>query len=204
MGRATARAPIEAPALLNAPLFRQLVGQLDGAGRRIVLDLGAASTPMLSLLGRSRCRVEIADLPDEGGIDRLNSDLSPDGLVALAASLLPKHRSDEAVDLVLCWDLLNYLKPNAMSALMSTIAARGRPGMLAHALIVYSERSMSARPGRYVPTEDLKLLDRSSPAAMIAAPRYSPEFLGSNLGKFAIEHARLLGNGMQEFVFRLH
>lgn len=204
MGRATARAPIEPPKLLNAPLFRQLVGQLDGAGRRIVLDLGAASTPLLSLLGRSRCRVEIADLADESGIDRLNSDAPPDVLDALAASLLPEHRSDDAVDLVLCWDLLNYLQPHAMSALMRAIAARGRPGMLAHALIVYSERSMSGRPGRYVPTEDLKLLDRATPGAMIAAPRYSPEFLGSNMGKFAIEHARLLGNGMQEFVFRLN
>ncbi len=204
MGRATARAPIELPALLNAPLFRQLVGQLDGASRRIVLDLGAASTPMLSLLGRSRCRVEIADLADEGGIDRLNSEAPANELVALAASLLPEHQSGEAVDLAFCWDLLNYLKPHAISVLMSAVAARGRQGMLAHALIVYSERTMPGRPGRYVPTEDLKLLDRAIPAAIIAAPRYSPEFLGSNLGKFAIEHARLLGNGMQEFVFRLH
>lgn len=204
MGRATARAPIEQPALLNAPLFRQVVGHLDGAGRHVVLDLGAASTPMLSLLGRSRCRVEIADVADEGGIDRLNCEAPPDVLASLAVSLLPKHQADGAVDLVLCWDLLNYLKPHAMSALMRAIAARGRPGMLAHALIVYSERSMSARPGRYLPTEDLKLLDRAPPAAMIAAPRYSPEFLGSNMGKFAIEHARLLGNGMQEFVFRLN
>ncbi|HEX7719579.1 MAG TPA: hypothetical protein VF389_07230, partial [Woeseiaceae bacterium] len=83
MGLATARAPIEPSAILNAPLFRQLVGQLDGAGRRIVLDLGAASTPMLALLGRSRCRVEIADLADEGGIDRLNSDAPPEVRAAL-------------------------------------------------------------------------------------------------------------------------
>ncbi len=204
MGRATARTPIEPPTVLNAPLFRQLIGQLDGAGRRIVLDLGAASTPMLALLGRSRCRVEIADLAGEGGVDRLNSSDTPvDVLVATAEALLPEHQSDDAVDLVLCWDLLNYLKPQGMSALMNAIAARGRPGMLAHALIVYSERSMPARPGRYVPTEDLKLLDRATPAAMIAAPRYSPEFLGSNMGRFGIEHARLLGNGMQEFVFHL-
>lgn len=203
MGRATARTTIEPPALLNAPLFRQVVGQLDGANHRIVLDLGAASTPMLSLLGQSRCRVEIADLADEGGISKLNSEMPANELVALAASLLPEHQSEEAVDLVFCWDLLNYLQPRALSALMSAIAARGRPAMLAHALIVYSERSMSGRPGRYVPTDDMKLLNRHSPAAMIAAPRYSPEFLGSNMDGFAIEHARLLGNGMQEFVFRL-
>ena len=72
MGRATARAPMEKPEALNAPLFRTIVEQLEGGGRYVVLELGAASTPMLELLGQFRCRVEIADLAD-GGIERLNA-----------------------------------------------------------------------------------------------------------------------------------
>jgi len=204
MGRATARAPMDKPAAaLNAPLFRLLVDQLDTAGRHVILDLGAASTPMLSLLGRSRCRVEIADLASDDGIARMNAEAPADLLATTAESLLPQHGADDDVDLVFCWDMLNYLKPEAISALMSAIAARARPGALAHALIVYSERSMPDRPGRFVPTEDLKLVNRAVPGAMIEAPRYSPEFLGRIMGSFAIEHARLLANGMQEFLFRL-
>jgi hypothetical protein len=204
MGRATARAPMDKPAAaLNAPLFRLLVDQLDTAGRHVILDLGAASTPMLSLLGRSRCRVEIADLASDDGIARMNAEAPADLLATTAESLLPQHGADDDVDLVFCWDLLNYLKPEAISALMSAIAARARPSALAHALIVYSERSMPDRPGRFVPTEDLKLVNRAVPGAMIEAPRYSPEFLGRIMGSFAIEHARLLANGMQEFLFRL-
>jgi hypothetical protein len=203
MGRATARAPVDKSAALNAPLFRLLADQLDAAGRCIVLDLGAASTPMLSLLGRSRCRVEIADLACDGGIDRMNAEAPADVLVTVAESLLPKHGADDAVDLVFCWDMLNYLKPDAISALMRVIATRARPDTLAHALIVYSERSMPDRPGRFVPTDDLKLVNHAAQAAMIAAPRYSPELLGRIMGRFAIESARLLANGMQEFLFRL-
>ena len=204
MGRATARAPMDKPAAaLNAPLFRLLVDQLDTAGRHVILDLGAASTPMLSLLGRSRCRVEIADLASDDGIARMNAEAPADLLATTAESLLPQHGADDDVDLVFCWDMLNYLKPEAISALMSAIAARARPSALAHALIVYSERSMPGRPGRFVPTEDLKLVNRAVPGAMIEAPRYSPEFLGRIMGSFAIEHARLLANGMQEFLFRL-
>ena len=204
MGRATARAPMDKPAAaLNAPLFRLLVEQLDTAGRHVVLDLGAASTPMLSLLGGSRCRVEIADLACDGGIGRINTEAAADALVTTAELLLPKHQSDDDVDLVFCWDMLNYLKPEAISALMNAIAARARPGALAHALIVYSERTMPDRPGRFVPTGDLKLVNHAAPAAAIEAPRYSPEFLGRIMSRFAIEHARLLGNGMQEFLFRL-
>ncbi|MGH8223342.1 MAG: hypothetical protein ACREQZ_10250 [Woeseiaceae bacterium] len=203
MGRATARAPMHKPEAVNVPLFRLLVEQLDAAGRRIVLDLGAASTPMLSLLGRCRCCVEIADLASDGGIDRMNAEAPGEALVATAESLLPAHRAEDAVGFVFCWDVLNYLKPRAMTALMSAIAARARAGALAHALIVYSERSMPDRPGRFVPTEDLKLVNRAASVAEIAAPRYSPVDLDRIMGRFAIEHARLLANGMQEFLFRL-
>ncbi|HUD97749.1 MAG TPA: hypothetical protein VMO24_09410 [Woeseiaceae bacterium] len=203
MGRATAKAPIEAPAVLNAPLFRLLIDQLDSSGRRVILDLGAASTPLLALLGRSRCRVEIADVASDGGIGRVNTDAPADDRVRTAESLLPGHLPGGAVDLVFCWDLLNYLKPEAISALMNAIAARARPGTLVHALVVYSERSMPDRPGRFVPTEDLKLVNRVAPAAVIEAPRYSPEFLGRIMNGFVIDHARLLANGMQEFLFRL-
>jgi hypothetical protein len=204
MGRATARAPMEKPAAaLNAPLFRLLVDQLDTTERRIILDLGAASTPMLSLLGRSRCRVEIADLASDGWLDRINAEAPADVLATMAESLLPRHEAEDAVDLVFCWDMLNYLKPEGVSALMAAIAARARPGTLAHALIVYSERSMPARPGRFIPSEDARLINRAAPGALIEAPRYSPEFLGKIMGRFKIEHARLLANGMQEFLFRL-
>lgn len=203
MGRATAKAPIAKVAALNAPLFRLLAEQLDADARRIVLDLGAASTPMLSMLGRSRCRVEIADLACDGGIGRLNIEAPAEVLIAIAESLLPTHRRGDEVDLVFCWDLLNYLKPTAISALMSAIARRARSEAVAHALIVYSDRSMPGRPGRFVPIEDWRLADHASPTSTIEAPRYSPEFLGRIMGGFAIDSARLLANGMQEFLFRL-
>lgn len=203
MGRATARAPIDQPAALNAPLFRQLVDELDASGRRVILDLGAVSTPMLEVLGRCPCRVEIADLAGFDGIEQMSSEAPAEELITVAQSLLPAHVADSDVDLVFCWDLLNYLKPPAISALMKAITARARPGTRVHALIVYSERSMPDRPGRYVPDVDLKLINRAAPAPEIPAPRYSPELLGRIMGNFAIEHARLLANGMQEFLFRL-
>ena len=73
----------------------------------------------------------------------------------------------------------------------------------AHALIVYSERSMPEQPSRFQPTEDLKLVSRATTAAEIKAPRYSPEDLGRTMGGFVIERGRLLADGMQEMLFRL-
>ncbi|HEX2139438.1 MAG TPA: hypothetical protein VHG33_06985 [Woeseiaceae bacterium] len=204
MGGATARAPMEKPEALNAPLFRSIVDKLEAGGRHVVLDLGPASTPMLDLLGQFRCRVEIVDFASDDGIGRMNAEAeSADDLLARAETFLPPYRGEEdALDLVFCWDLPNYLTPAALTALMSAIAARTRPGALAHALIVYSERTMPERPGRFFPTPDLKLVDRGFAATEIKAPRYSPEDLGRIMGGFVIERGRLLADGKQEMLFR--
>ena len=201
--RASPRVRLRSPAAFHAPLFQDLVAGLDATERHVVLDLGAASTAMLDLLSRSRCRVEIADLAHFGGTDILNTAEPGPALVDAAESLLPNRRPDDAIDLVFCWDLPNYLSLNALSALMDAIGCRARPGALAHALIFYAERDMKEHPGRFVPTADGELIDHSAPSAAIAAPRYSPEDLGKSMGGFVIDRARLLSNGMQEFLFRL-
>lgn len=86
---------------------------------------------------------------------------------------------------------------------MRTVAARSGRDALGHALIVYSERSTPDRPGRFVPTDDCRLVERAPSSAAIAAPRYSPEALGRIMSPFGLDRARLLANGMQEFLFRL-
>ena len=203
MGRATARAPMDAPSALRAPLFRQLVDGLDDEARHVALDLGSVATGTLALLGRFRCRVEIAGLAEDNGLERLLAAADAEERLAIADSLLPKHRPDDRADVVFCWDLLNYLKPDAISALMTAVATRVEPGARAHALIVYSEKTMPDRPGRWVPTEDAMLVNRAPSPVMVEAPRYSPELLGRIMSGFVIRHARLLANGMQEFIFCL-
>ena len=203
MGRATARAPMDKLSALKAPLFKLLVDELDESSRHVALDLGAVSTQMLSLLGGYRCCVEVADVVRNGGLTQLNADQAQSERLAAAELLLPRHGVGDPVDLVYCWDLLNYLKPEAISALMAAIRARAQPHGRAHALIVYSERTMPDRPGRWVPAETGVLVDQAAASpVMIPAPRYSPELL-VRVGGVTIEHARLLANGMQEFVLRV-
>ena len=175
----------------------------DAKERHVVLDLGAASTAMLALLGQSCCRVEIADLAHFGGIDHLNAAEPGPPLASVAEALLPNRLSDDAIELVFCWDLPNYLTLRALSGLMHAIEQRARPGALAHALIFYAQRDMNEHPGRFVPTADGDLVDHNTAGPTIAAPLYSPEDLRRGMGRFVIDRVRLLSNGMQEFLFRL-
>lgn len=204
LGRVSPGAPPNPPAAFHAPLFHELVTGLDTTRRHGVLDLGAASTALLGLLGQSRCRVEILDLAHFGGIEQLNT-IEPGAALAEAVdSMLPNRLPDDAFDLVFCWDLPNYLTLNALSALMNAIGHRARPGAVAHALIHYAERDMCEHPGRFVPSSDAdELIDCHTAHASIAAPRYSPEDLDKGMNRFVLDRARLLSNGMQEFLFRL-
>ena len=196
--------PPDSPVAFHTPLLHNLVANLNATQRHVVLELGAASTPMLALLGQSRCRVEIVDLAHFGGIERLNTTEPRPLLTSAANALLPKQRCNDEFDLVFCWDLPNYLTLDALSVLMKNIADRARPGAIAHALIYYSEPDMPEHPGRFLPTLDgSELINSSTAQPMISAPRYSPEDLNMRMGGFEIDRARLLSNGMQEFLFRL-
>jgi len=199
LGAATARAEFVAPATPHAPLFKALIERIDVARRVIVLDLGAAHSRTLELFGRFRCRIEIVDARSD--IESLNGVVEPPDLEAAVSALLPQAGA-EPLDVVLCWDLLNYLDRRALAALMAAVAARTRPGGFAHALIVYLETRMPSQPGDYVSLEDFRLQNLGPTPAERTAPRYSPEDLKLCMPGFAIDRGRLLGNGMQEFLFR--
>lgn len=201
--RASRRVQPDSPAAFHAPLFHELVSGLDADERYVVLDLGTASTATLALLGQCRCRAEIVDLAYFGGLDELNRAEPGAALTSTADALLPQPPQNEAFDLVLCWDLPNYLNLDALTALMAAVRDRARPGALAHALIFYAQRDMQEQPGRFVPTADGELSDTSTAGRTVAAPRYSPEALDKSMGRFGIDRARLLSNGMQEFLFQL-
>ena len=184
---------------LNAPLFRSLVERMQGGERAVILDLGPAQPATISLFSNFRCRLDIADVAE--GLSALDEEEgAPDVLRKKAESLLPERR-DESTDLVLCWDLLNYLNPAAHKALMTCVAERGRPGMAAHALIAYSTARMPARPNRYAPTEDYRLKVLPTTSREIDSPRYTPEMLGQRMPHYRRERAMLLRNGMQEYLF---
>jgi len=147
---------------------------------------------------------------EKGGLERL----------ALAAHLLPR-RSPRPVDVVLCWDLLNYLERRPLAALMERIAKRAAKGTLVHALIVYSAPRMPATPQEWFPvfpppaqkgargtqaasgTSEVGLKAVPAGGGDRPAPRYTPDDLRRCLPAYTIDRGVLLANGMQEFLFRL-
>jgi len=181
-------------------LFHSLIQRLQSGGRWVVLDLGAVHSATIRELSKFRCRLEFVELAD--GLDSLNGEIDPRRIRQCADALLPARRT-ETTDIVLCWDLLNYLNRPALTAVMECIAARGRPGTLVHALVYYAARQMPERPSSFLPLDENRLEIVPQNVPLRAAPRYSPEDLATCMPRYAVDRARLLRNGMQEFLFRI-
>lgn len=188
------------PESLNAPLLHSLIQRLSSGGRWVVLDLGAAHSATIRAFGRCRCRIEIVELVD--GLADLNGEVDARRIRQRAEALLPPRRG-EPVDMVLCWDLINYLNQPALTAVMDCIALRCKRGALAHGLVYYSAKAMPERPSTFLLVDDQHIVQRVSPGRDRPAPRYSPEDLARCMPRYNVERGRLLRNGMQEFLFKL-
>ena len=205
VGAVTAAVRLETQRTVNVPLFRSLMESLAEDRRWVVLDLGVARPRLIDLLNGFRCRLDIADLVEvtaasvggaEGGAEGGAGPSDP------IESLRSMPRTEPA-DIVLSWDFLNYLSPEQIVRLMTSLGARCRIGAFVHALIVYRDFRMPQRPGQFAPLDEGRLVNLSPAKPDRAAPRYSPEDLDRYSPGFTIERARLLTSGMQEYLFRL-
>lgn len=184
---------------VRAPLFALALEPFEDDRRRVVLDLGRARSGTIELFSRFRCRLDVIDLP--ASLEHLPDPDEPAEVSRWIDRLLPAT-GGERVDLVLCWNLLNYLSPALIEALGARLAERSAPGARLHALIEYSAKQMPARPLSFSPEDEEIGADHPLGTATIAAPRYTPKALEKRLPGFSSERTMLLGNGMQEFLYR--
>lgn len=199
MGAAAQSAHTDSAIAVRCPLFESIIDRFDEQRRYVVCDLGLARRGTVSLFGRFRCRLEILSLPDL--LPSLGNCESAAEAEALVRARLPRD-ADEPIDVLLCWNLLNYLTPEVIGALMRVLAGRLKPGGFAHALIEYSALQMPARPGNIAPDGSGQLLIEPAEGVPCPAPRYSLGALEKSLSGLKSERSMLLGNGMQEYLFR--
>ncbi len=190
------------PMVLRAPLFAELVAALAEEQRHVLLDLGPARAGLIERLALLRCRLDILDLPELiEPLTRYEVEQESDAINALLHDCLPRTEP-EPVQIVLCWDLLDYLPLTVTSSLFDLLRERLAPGARLHALVEYSSRQMPSVPRQIGPNLDGDLLIDAGSGFDITAPRHSLGTLAKFLPGFQSERSMLLGNGMQEYLFR--
>jgi len=163
-----------------------------------VLDLGAAVGPNVSFVGRYAPKLYVSDLYNTlksrpGGLPKDRKQFE-----RLLAKDLP---SDDLgpFDLILAWDLLNYLSGEQMAILGRHLARLCRQDTLIFALITNS-KEMPRQPIGF------RIIDSDTLSYTIDSDlgRPSPLFKESDLNRwladFDVETSFLLRNGFQEYV----
>lgn len=162
-----------------------------------VLDLGSASGPNVSFFAQLGCKLFIADLSNS-----LFGATNPgDRAFALDQALDRDIPAGESFDLILLWDLFDYLD----DAEIRILAARLRPlcheKTLLYATVSIRKR-IPDRPSRY------EIRDASSiscsPATQFErpAPLHKEPDLAKLMPDFEVESTFLLRHGTQEYLFR--
>ena len=187
----------------NSPSVGILSQRFPGPGKCQVLDLGAPACSTVAFFSGSACKFYLEDLYRffiAPRIDRENSDDKDDGVAAAIAAAL-SYDDTARFDLILGWDLFNYMERGAIELLMARIARSCRSGTLLF-LTASTGAMISSTPARIAMTNGGRLRYRSTvEERSIANPRLSPTALESMMPGFRLLHSFLLGDEMQEFLF---
>lgn len=170
------------------------------AGKRlVVLDLGLPRSGTIAFFSGFACRLGIAGVtPALAGI---NAEENAERRLAYIQGVVPEDLFG-GVDLVLCWDLLNYLSLPAIGSLMDHVGRLMRRGGLVHALVAYGASALPDPPQPIVLREDGWLVRQGDGSGTRPAPRYPTGELQRVMPGYRVERAMLLRNGTQEYLFR--
>ena len=175
--------------------LRELLRGLPRDRKHSVLDLGPASSGNVNFFSSYSCRLYIADL---FRTLRPGGGLPPEQPVAFDRELgvvLPGG----CFDLILCWDLLNYLSSAQMEILGNHLAQRSRPGSRLFALIApHGEIPDLPRRFEILSADAVRYAHRSE--GRRPAPGHREPELNRWMSPFAVESSYLLRHGIQEYI----
>jgi hypothetical protein len=183
-----------APEVHPSLALAELLTQLHPSRRIHLLDLGPAIGSNVAFwTERFLCTVEVADL-----YPSLAASPDEDAAAAVAAAL-PLDEGMRPADVVLAWDLFNYLDRKRLRALGERLAARTRPGALLFAML-WTGKEIPREPGRFVIQEGGPLVYDIDTAHTRPGPRYRPAEIAAMTPGFSADRNFLLRHGVQEYL----
>lgn len=181
--------------------LRGLLPDSDDATLR-VLDLGPARAANLDFFSRYGGHLTVADFYSglrTARASTMSEDVDDDRKIKAFAELLPFDKKAR-FDLVLAWDLLNYLTPQEQHLLMTCL----EPFCLAGTTIlafVSMQKEMPPAPSAYSIRDADTLSYEEREGRARPCPRYLEGDLLKRMQGLTVENRYQLRNGMLEYVF---
>jgi len=187
----------DAPEIHRSLALPAVFAALSRGQRLNVLDLGAALGSNVERLSEYGCRLDIEDLYASKSAAAEGGSLGPE---FFAEFLAPAE--GRQFDLVLAWDLFNYLDRKELASLGSRLRQFCRPGALIFALVSY-HKTIPAQPirFRFVDQDQDQLIYERRTTVERPGPRFAPAEFNELLRGFRVDRSFLLRHGIQEYLF---
>jgi hypothetical protein len=187
------------PAVHKSLGLNALLDQVRGDRSYSILDLGPALKANVLFWSQFSCRLHIVDF--YRSYREWQAAVAPEGASEEAAfsALLP-FSDETAFDIILAWDLFNYLDLRELEALVQRLSRWCRPGTRLFALIS-SLPDISASPTVF------RILNREQMTHEIPTrdtrpgPRHQPRDILRLMARFTVSSSFLMRHGIQEYVF---
>jgi hypothetical protein len=184
----------------NCPVFSSLMDIMGNEHKWVILDVGPARAANLEVLSRLRCRLLIEDIHEL--ISTFRGDAAEDkaALANWFEQWVPGVNPG-SIDVVIAWDIFNYLNPELCKAFIDLLAPLLKPGAYVY-LLVYSQKDMSAQPIPFKIISDDRLEYHPPTKVTRPAPRFTQTDLKKYFSQYNVVKSVLLRNGIQEYLFR--
>ena len=161
-----------------------------------LLDLGPAVGANIAFWSeRLPCSVQVADL--HRSLAEVPAGTDPE--TALRAALPEARAGEPPIDLVLAWDLFDYLERDRIRALAAALASRCRPGARFFAMVRIG-KEIPREPGSYLIRPDGSLVYRLDSPHTRPGPRHRPAEIEAATPGFTTDRNFLLRHGVQEYL----
>ncbi len=174
-----------------------LLDFMRGTGTSSILDLGQASGLNVQFWSQYPCRLYVEDFY------RCYRDAHAAQTECAETVILPDPlplSADTIFDIILAWDLLNYLSPEEIDALIARLRPHCQPGTFLFAL-VSGQSEIPAEPNIFRIIDRERMVYEPRTKKTRPSPRYHPKDLARLLAPFEVSSSFLLRNGIQEYVF---
>ena len=164
-----------------------------------ILDLGPAFSANVDFFSQFLCSIQIEDF-----YRTLNSFdfFSPENGVnydAIYDYLLPYSKNSH-FDVILTWDIFNYLERDQFKYLVRHLSKFCRSGTLLLALIS-TLKHIPENPINFKIVDSQSLIYQTSSTVLLPCPQYQETDLNQLMSSFRVCNSFLLRHGMKEYLF---
>lgn len=184
----------------KSPLLFGVLQEMDPEIRHDILDLAPANADTLNYFSQYRCRLLLPGCRDQLLQLGEDAEAAPEPRLFDEYLSWPKNKS-VPLDLVLLWDLPNYLDKQTLRGITDYLEPYVTPATVMH-IYIHTRQIMPLSPGDYRLGDDqLVHVETASPLSA-TSPMYHQALLNKLLAPFRIDRGMLLANGLQEYILR--